>query len=131
VTLLAQSVAGKGQIVEARGPLLFAHPTSHPRLELPSLHALHVTYGIFKEAWSDGRRTDGVCFRISVVPTGQRAQTLHERCLTPVERVGDRTDQQFETHVDISRPVALVLETDCRRNCSWGWSYWRDIDVTP
>ncbi len=130
VTRLAQSVAGTGQIVEARGTLLFAHPRSSARLELPRIQSLRVSYGMFKEAWTDGRHSDGVCFRIFVVPAGGKTRKLHEQCLTPLERAADRTDQQFAIRLNMSHPATLVFETDCRNNCSWDWAYWKDIDVT-
>ena len=93
------------------------------------MHGLKLTYGIFKEAWTAPNHTDGVCFRISVVPAGGPIRKLHERCLTPAERNDDRNEQQFTTRIDVSGPARLVLETDCGKSCSWDWAYWKDIDV--
>jgi hypothetical protein len=109
--------------------MLFAHPYSNPALELPSLRSLRVTYGMFDDAWSNGARTDGVCFRIYAIASRRTARKLHERCLAPVEHAQDRADQQFAARLDIAEPVTLVFETDCGRSCSWDWAYWKDIDV--
>ncbi len=131
VTRLAQSWTGKDQHVEARGTLLFAHALAAPSIELPSLHALRVSYGIFSDAWREGRVTDGVCFQIIAEPAHGAPRRIHERCLTPAERIDERNEQQFATTVDIPGPVKLVLETQCRKNCENDWSYWKDIDIVP
>jgi hypothetical protein len=129
VSRLAASVAGKGQLVEARGALLFAHPVSNPSIELARIRGLKLTYGIFPEAYTAPNHTDGVCFRALLVTAGGNSRKLFERCLTPVERAEDRKDQQFYTAIDVSGPAKLVLETDCRKNCSWDWAWWKDIDI--
>ena len=128
---LAQSVIGKGQNVEARGTLLFAHAPASPAVSLPSGGNIEVSYGIFDSAWSEDRRTDGVCFRIRAIDAQRVATTLHERCLTPVEREADRTEQRVSVRVAAASAVTIVFETDCRVSCSYDWSYWKDIDVTP
>jgi hypothetical protein len=90
-----------------------------------------VSYGISEGAWSGDRRTDGVCFRIRAIDAQGGATTLHERCLTPVEREADRTEQRVSVRAAAASAVTIVFETDCRVTCSYDWSYWKDIDVTP
>jgi hypothetical protein len=129
VTRLAQSVAGKGQVVEARGSLLFAHAPATPAITVPGDASLHASYGIFDGAWTDGRATDGVCFRILGVGQDGKSTKLHERCLTPLQTPEDRKEGEVSLRLTSAGPVKLVFETDCRANCSWDWSYWKDIDI--
>lgn len=131
VTRLAQSVAGRSQVVEPRGTLLFAHAPASPEITLPAAGTLRARYGIFDGAWAGDNRTDGVCFRIRRIGADGGTSILHERCLAPLEQAADRGDQEATIRIDAKPPVRLVFETDCRGSCSWDWSYWKDIDVAP
>lgn len=128
---LAQSVAGKGQNVQAQGPLLFAHAPATPRVTLDGPGELRVKYGIGDGAHSGGGRTDGVCFRIVATVADGKAAKLHERCLAPVDRPEDRNEQEAAVRIDASGPVEITFETDCRKTCDWDWSYWKDFDFRP
>jgi len=130
VVQFARSVAGKGQNVEARGAMLFAHAPATPEITLTGKATVRARYGIAEGAWTGDGRTDGVCFRMRMVADDGRSTTLHERCLTPLERTEDRAEQEMAVQVDAAGPIRFVLETECRANCSWDWSYWKDIDVT-
>ncbi len=129
VTQLARSVAGTGQNVEARGIVLFAHAPATPEIMAAGGTAVRSRYGILEGAWTGDARTDGVCFRIRAIGADGQSGKLHERCLTPLERAEDRGEQEVTVRIDQTGPVRLVFETDCRGNCSWDWSYWKDIDV--
>jgi hypothetical protein len=129
VTQLARSVAGTGQNVEARGSVLFAHAPATPGIMATGGTTVRSRYGILEGAWTGNARTDGVCFRIRAIGADGQSGKLHERCLTPLERIEDRGEHEVTVRIDATGPVRLVFETDCRGNCSWDWSYWKDIDV--
>jgi hypothetical protein len=100
----------------AHAPAKFSVPTHGSR-------TLDVGFGIVDGAWKDDANTDGVCFRISAAsaPT-----PIWERCLDPKQVVADRGPQQ----ATITLPEAadtVELETACRNNCAWDWSYWNRI----
>jgi hypothetical protein len=61
---------------------------------------------------------------------GVRSQ-LSERCLDPLVRPEDQSEQTATIPVGLTAPGTLVFETDCRANCNWDTSYWQDIDIEP
>jgi len=121
----------KAPFVMALGARLFAHAPA--RLSLPSNSAseLRVKFGLGSGAWSEGGATDGVCFRIAAVSQDGVRSQLFERCLDPLSRPEDRSEQTATIPVGLAVPGTLVFETDCRANCNWDASYWQDIDVEP
>lgn len=128
---MANSAASRNPLLSARDTLLLAHPPVTASLQVPSAHQLQVTYALSDGAWKDGGATDGVCFHIRFAGADGERVKLHERCLRPVERTEDRGEHRVVLPLSLDKPGSLVFETDCGGNCSWDWSYWKDIDVTP
>lgn len=96
---------------------LFAHAPSS--LSLP-VHAgdLRLGFGIRDAAWQGAEKTNGVCF---VAKAG--ANILFQRCLNPASATADRGLQ--EAVVIIPANIGQVsLDTTCRENCAYDWSYW-------
>jgi len=98
---------------------LLAHAPMSLKLPVTPGSRLRIAFGIRDGAWRGDAATDGVCFSVSS-STGAR---LYERCLQPKTVEGDRGAQEAELQVppDVSD---LNLETSCRANCAWDWSYW-------
>ena len=74
-------------------------------------------------SWSGGNTTNGVCFRI-LDAEGKTA--LWERCLDPLKVEADRVGQKASVPLPAGTE-RIVLETDCRGDCGWDWSYWSEI----
>jgi hypothetical protein len=93
--------------------------------------SLQITFGLVDSSWQgNGKQTGGVCFRVS--STGTPA-ALFERCLNPGEEQADRGPQAAQIALP-DEVKSLVLETTCRADCGWAWSYWSQVslrDQTP
>lgn len=104
---------------------LLAHAPTKFSIPAHASRTLDVGFGIMDGAWKDDANTDGVCFRISVA--GAPAP-IWERCLDPKRITADRGPQQ----ASITLPEAtegVELETVCRNNCAWDWSYWSRVSL--
>jgi hypothetical protein len=102
----------------AHAPIKFSIPTHTGR-------TLDVGFGIVDGAWKDDANTDGVCFRVTVPGASAPAW---ERCLDPKQTSADRGPQQ----ATITLPEAadtVEVETACRNNCAWDWSYWNRLSL--
>ena len=130
VNRMADALVPRTPMVDARDTLLFAHAPVTARLAVTSARRLDFGYGITDGAWTSGAATDGACFRVYAEAAGRRTRLL-ERCLKPTERPDDRGETRTSVPVDLAGPGVLVFETDCAGTCSWDWTYWKDIDVTP
>ncbi len=121
----------KPPFAEAQETTLFTLAPSRFVLPVHSASLVRAGFGIRPVAWDPGNTTDGVCFRISEIGEGGAGRKVFERCLDPASRVADRPVQTAEVSVGLRSPGTLVFETDCRGNCNWDWSYWKDIDIEP
>ena len=121
----------KPPFTEAQETTLFTLAPSRFVLPVHSASLVRAGFGIRPVAWDPGNTTDGVCFRISEIDEGGLGRKVFERCLDPASRAADRPTQTAEVSVRLRVPGTLAFETDCRGNCNWDWSYWKDIDVTP
>lgn len=92
--------------------------------------SLEVIFGIRDDAWEHGH-TNGVCFRVRAQPSEEPAVTLFERCLDPIAVSEDRGDQRATIDLDFPSGGTAWLETDCRDDCSWDWSYWKGARIDP
>ena len=75
-------------------------------------------------SWDQGGATNGVCFRVLDATGGT---VLWERCLDPVTVAADRTGDRAVVTLP-SGAERVILETDCRGDCRWDWSYWSEIE---
>lgn len=121
----------KAPLVVAQGADLFFHAPAEVKLSVQSASLVRAKFAIRAGAWSLGRATDGVCFRISAGSQDGVFRKLLDRCLDPVSRPEDRFEQSVEVPVGLVSAGTLVFATDCRTNCNWDWSYWTDIDIEP
>lgn len=128
---LADRSGRKAPFVEAIETELFAHAPATLALPVTTASRLRASYAIRPGAFTDGGFTDGVCFRVSAATEGGAVRKLFERCLDPRARADDRPLQTLDVAVGLTARGTLVFETDCRANCDWDWSYWKDIDVEP
>jgi hypothetical protein len=104
---------------------LFAHAPVKFSVRVDARRNLDVGFGIIDGAWQGDASTDGVCFRVTVpnAPT-----PAWERCLDPKQISADRGPQQATIMLpEVADTVEL--ETACRVNCSWDWSYWSRISL--
>jgi hypothetical protein len=84
---------------------------------------LDIAFGILDGAWQGTGQTDGVCFRILAQAV---SVPLWQRCLDPKKALKDR-GLQMATIEAPENTQELRLETECRGNCNWDWSYWGKI----
>ncbi|WP_375413871.1 hypothetical protein [uncultured Bradyrhizobium sp.] len=104
---------------------LFAHAPTKFSLPTNAKQTLDIGFGILDGAWRDDAKTDGVCFRVTI--PGAPAPAW-ERCLDPMQTSADRGPQQAT--ITLPQTVdSIELETACRNNCAWDWSYWSRISV--
>jgi hypothetical protein len=104
---------------------LLAHAPAKFSVSANSRRILDLGFGIVDGAWQGDANTDGVCFRVTV--PGAPAPAW-ERCLDPKQTSADRGPQQ----ATITLPEAadtVELETACRNDCGWDWSYWNRISL--
>lgn len=128
---LAERSERKAPFVEAIETELYAHAPATLSLPVTTASRLRASYAIRPGAFTGDGSTDGVCFRVSAATEGGTVRKLFERCLDPRARAEDRPPQTLDVAVGLTAPGALVFETDCRANCTWDWSYWKNIDVEP
>jgi hypothetical protein len=81
-----------------------------------------VRFGIRDGAWTVGK-TSGACFRAS----SESGSVLWERCLDPQRREEDR-GLQTATFALTGNDARVVLETLCRADCAWAWTYWAGFE---
>ncbi len=115
--LFLQNITLNPPTVDISSEGLFAHAPSKITIPISS-SSLLVQFGIRAGAYQSGG-TDGVCFHAS---TGAGA-VLWERCLDPKRVDADRGTQSATVPIP-SGTSAVVLETSCRTNCAYAWSYW-------
>ncbi|MEP9378946.1 hypothetical protein ABLE91_19675 [Aquabacter sp. CN5-332] len=99
---------------------VFAHPPSMLVAKTGGHSRLLLGFGIDAAAYAGTNRTNGVCFR--ALPENG-SEPLFDRCLDPMAQPADRGVQTAE----ISLPAGMAsirLETACRDDCSFDWSYW-------
>ncbi len=97
---------------------ILAHAPAILRIPVHPRSQLNLAFGIRSGAWKDGGESDGACF---LVKEGEK--TILERCLNPKEVEADRGEQNVS--LDVPAGVSeLTLETSCRVNCAWDWTYW-------
>jgi hypothetical protein len=114
--------AGPGLRLVSEG--LLAHAPKTLKVTTGGHTELNIAFGIQNGAWQGAGETNGVCFR---VVAKDASAPIWERCLDPKARESDRGTQA----VTIKVPAAaqeLALETACRGDCAWDWSYWGRID---
>jgi len=102
---------------------LYAHAPRRFTVETSGNDRLTLGFGMRRGSWGAGSTGNGVCFRAL---TGDGGSALWERCVDPVRNPDDR-EVQRQT---IALPVGterVILETDCRGECGWDWSYWSEI----
>jgi hypothetical protein len=104
---------------------VLAHAPTSLNVSTGGRRALSVSFGLLDGAWQGEGNTDGVCFRAS---TTSSRSLLWERCLDPKQVVADRGQQEAVIAVP-DKTEAVVLETTCRKECSWDWSYWGRISA--
>ncbi len=112
---------GPGLMIIDEG--LFVHAPRRLPLDVAVAGALEVGFGLMPGSWSGGNTTNGVCFRI-LDAEGKTA--LWERCLDPLKVEADRVGQKASVPLPAGTE-RIVLETDCRGDCGWDWSYWSEI----
>ena len=102
---------------------LFVHAPRRLPFGVAGAGALEVGFGLMPGSWSGGNATNGVCFRIL---DGEGKTALWERCLDPLKVEADRVRQRASVPLPAGTE-RIVLETDCRGDCRWDWSYWSEI----
>ena len=112
---------GPGLMIINEG--LFVHAPRRLPLDVTIAGALEVGFGLMPGSWSGGNTTNGVCFRIL---DGEGKAALWERCLDPLKVEADRVRQRASVPLPAGTE-RIVLETDCRGDCGWDWSYWSEI----
>jgi hypothetical protein len=104
---------------------LLAHAPTKFSLPANAKRSLDVGFGIVDDAWQGEANTDGVCFRVTV--PNAPAPTW-ERCLDPKQSSADRGPQQATITLPDGANT-IELETACRNNCAWDWSYWSRVSL--
>jgi hypothetical protein len=104
---------------------LLAHAPTKFSLPANAKRNLEVGFGILDGAWQGDANTDGVCFRVSVA---NAPAPTWERCLDPKQSSADRGPQQAAITLPETTET-VELETACRNNCAWDWSYWNRISL--
>jgi hypothetical protein len=102
---------------------LYAHAPRRFPVDTAGSSSLAVSFGMRRGSWSGNAEGNGVCFRV-LDREGNKA--IWERCLDPVGSEADRTPQR-ETIELPAGTERVMLETDCRGDCRWDWSYWSEI----
>lgn len=102
---------------------LYAHAPRRFAVDTRGGGSLTVGFGMRRRNWSGDEESNGVCFRIL---DGESSKAIWERCLDPVGNEADRPPRR-ETIELPAGAARVVLETDCRGDCRWDWSYWSEI----
>ena len=104
-------------LIQASSEGLFAHAPS--TLILPThAGALHLGFGIRDGAWKGEGNTNGVCFVVR-----SKLSMLFERCLDPKTSLADRGPQEAIVNIP-AEATEVSLDTLCKENCRYDWSYW-------
>jgi hypothetical protein len=88
-----------------------------------------VEFGIIAGAWQNEQPTDGVEFRLDLIPTGGRPQMLFRRELRPVEEPADRAIQ----HVTVPLPAGVAGRLRLRTlpgpagSFASDWAFWSKV----
>ena len=91
-----------------------------------------VDFGILKQAVTDGldrQLGDGVKFKIFALQSDGQQKLLFDRDLQPLKNKSDRGTQTVSIDIgkmDISR---LILETNEKKDTSFDWSYWSNLQL--
>ena len=104
---------------------LLAHAPRRIVVPIPEAKSITLTFGLQDGAWNVGK-TEGACFQ-ALTETGL---VLWKRCLDPRHNVSDRGRQQARFALPAGQ-YRIVLQTLCRQNCNWAWSYWGGYDTGP
>lgn len=97
---------------------LLAHAPTKLVLPVQSGKTLLLGFGMRDGSWKEGGQTNGVCFAVKSAHA-----TLFERCLDPRASTKDRGPQSASLTIPADTQN-VTLETSCRENCAWDWSYW-------
>jgi hypothetical protein len=101
---------------------LDAHAPRRFAVDTAGADRLTVGFGLRRRSWDE---SNGVCFRVLA---GDAGKTLWERCLDPLQNIEDRPARRETLPLPVGTQ-RVVLETDCRGDCHWDWSYWNEITL--
>ncbi|MHB8885620.1 MAG: hypothetical protein ACYC5H_11190 [Methylovirgula sp.] len=104
---------------------LLVHAPRRIVIPITEAKSITVTFGLRDGAWKVGK-TEGACFQ-ALTETGLM---LWKRCLDPRHNVADRGPQEARFALPSGQP-RIVLQTLCRQNCDWAWSYWGGYETSP
>ncbi|WP_127089834.1 hypothetical protein [Aquabacter cavernae] len=99
---------------------VFAHAPAMLTLPTTGAQRLNLGFGLRPVRKQMVTKPDGVCFR--VLPAEGDAP-LFERCLSPTDEPADAGPQTAQLALPAGTS-SVRLETTCRANCSYDWSYW-------
>ena len=91
-----------------------------------------VNFGILKQAVIDGldeKLGDGVKFKIFALQSDGRQKLLFDRDLQPLKNKSDRGTQTVSIDISQMNISRLILETDEKKDASFDWSYWFNLQL--
>jgi hypothetical protein len=116
-----------GVVAIPEGVFAHAPKTLEVGVEKPASRVI-LGFGLVDGAWKAPDGTKGVCFILTRRSTDSTTR-LYERCLNPANSEGDRGEQVEQLETGVSRGDILQLETRCRIDCRYAWSYWSRLVV--
>ena len=115
--LASNTLRPPGLAITSEG--FFAHPPSDLTATTDGRSRLSIGFGIRSSAYE---LTDGVCFKV-VAEAGATPTPVFERCLDPRAAAADQGTQNAEITLPAGT-TGIRLQTACRGNCAYDWSYW-------
>lgn len=136
--LASASDAGKqfAELIEEPGPTgpvpgVFAHLSTTLTIDAPAgAKELVVDYGIRAPAWANGGTTQGACFIVEGVNTGDAVKELWRACLRPLSEARDRGMHEASIPLPAgTRSLRFHTRPAVEGRTDWGWSYWANPRV--